>query len=103
MVVPEERRRRTYWNGVLARAEVESSYTPRRPLWQRERTGHYFPSHIGVRVAGEAGAEGTFVPLAELLECERLDPDGFVPSAPAARRPEPGPAFAARLVDAVGE
>ncbi len=84
-VVPEERRRRTYWNAVLARAEVDSNYTPRRPLWQRERTGHYFPSRIGVRVAGEAGAEGTFVPLSELLECERIDPDGRVPPGAASR------------------
>lgn len=78
-VVPEERRRRTYWNAVLARAEVDSSYIPRRPLWQRERTGHYYPSRIGVRVPGEAGADDTFVPLSELLETDRIDPNGPVP------------------------
>jgi hypothetical protein len=80
-VVPEGRRRRTYWNAVLARAEVDSSYTPHRPLWQRERTGHYFPSRIAVRVRGEAGADDTFVPLSELLEARRIDPDGVVPPA----------------------
>ena len=83
-VVPEERRRRTYWNGVLARAEVDSSYRPRRALWQRERMGHYFPSRVAVRVAGEAGADDLFVPLAELLAADRIDPDGRMPS----RRPE---------------
>jgi hypothetical protein len=79
-VLPEERRRRTYWNAVLARAEVESSYRPRRPLWQREKLGHYFPSRIGVRVPGEAGMEDAFVPLAELLGTHLLDPDGVVPT-----------------------
>lgn len=43
-VLPEERRRRTYWNGVLARAEIDSTYRPARKLWRRERTGHYVPS-----------------------------------------------------------
>ncbi|HEU4581807.1 MAG TPA: ankyrin repeat domain-containing protein [Polyangiaceae bacterium] len=86
-VVPEERRRRTYWNAVLARAEVGSNYTPRRPLWQRERTGQYFPSRIGVRVAGGAGADESFVPLAELLATERVDPDGIVPPAKSLQRP----------------
>jgi hypothetical protein len=85
-VVPEERRRRTYWNAVLARAEVDSNYSPRRPLWQRERTGHYFPSRIAVRVSGEAGADDTFVPLSELLETERIDPYGVVPPARSSRR-----------------
>ena len=80
-VVPEERRRRTYWNAVLARAEVDSSYTPRRPLWQRERIGHYFPSRIAVRVPGEAGADDSFIPLTELLQTARVDPDGPVPPA----------------------
>lgn len=87
-VVPEERRRRTYWNGVLARAEVDSSYSPRRPLWQRERTGHYFPSRIAIRVPGEAGADDSFVPLSELLGTERIDPDGVMPAAKPLRREE---------------
>jgi hypothetical protein len=87
-VVPEERRRRTYWNAVLARAEVDSNYTPRRPLWQRERTGHDFPSCIAVRVSGEAGAEDAFVPLSVLLGTDRIDPDGAVPPARSLRRDE---------------
>ena len=66
-VVPESRRRRVYWNGVFARAEVDSTYKPARKLWQRERMGHYVPSGVAVRVAGEVGKDDAYVPLAELL------------------------------------
>ncbi|MEO7399695.1 MAG: AAA family ATPase [Polaromonas sp.] len=40
-VLRPERRRRTYFNGVLARAEVHSSYQPSRQLWLRTRNGYY--------------------------------------------------------------
>ena len=40
----EPRRKRTYVNQVLARAEVHSSYQPARRLWVRTRNGHYFPN-----------------------------------------------------------
>jgi hypothetical protein len=43
-VLPEERRKRTYWNGVLARGEVGAGYRPARKLWRRERHGNYVPS-----------------------------------------------------------
>jgi hypothetical protein len=85
-IVPDERRRRTYWNAVLARTEVDSNYMPRRPLLQRERTGYYFPSRIAVRVPGAGGADDAFVPLSELLGTDRIDPDGFVPAAKPLRR-----------------
>jgi hypothetical protein len=67
-VVPEVRRKRSYWNSVLARAEVDASYVPARKLWVRERQGHYMPSpKLRVRVRdGEAGTE-RFVALVELL------------------------------------
>lgn len=38
------RRKRSYVNQVLARAEVDSSYKPARKLWRRTRNGHYFPN-----------------------------------------------------------
>ena len=41
---PEQRRKRTYVNQVLARAEVHSSYQPARRLWVRTKNGHYFPN-----------------------------------------------------------
>ncbi|MGH6637899.1 MAG: ankyrin repeat domain-containing protein, partial [Polaromonas sp.] len=40
-VLRPERRRRTYFNGVLARAEVHSSYQPSRQLWLRSQNGYY--------------------------------------------------------------
>ncbi|MBK9261221.1 MAG: ankyrin repeat domain-containing protein [Polyangiaceae bacterium] len=57
-VVPEERRRRTYWNSVLARAEVDSNYRPARKLWRRERMGHYVPSDVALlRTTDDRGQE----------------------------------------------
>lgn len=41
---PEVRRKRSYLNGVLARAEVSSAYQPARQLWVRASNGHYFPN-----------------------------------------------------------
>jgi len=40
-VLRPERRRRVYFNGVLARAEVHSSYQPSRQLWLRTQNGYY--------------------------------------------------------------
>jgi len=83
-LIPEHRRKRAYWNAVLARAEVDSSYRPARQLWRRERVGHYFPSSVGVRVPGESGKPDAFVPLDQLLAAHLLEPEG----ASAARRAE---------------
>jgi hypothetical protein len=40
-VLRPERRRRTYFNGVLSRAEVHSNYQPSRQLWLRTQNGYY--------------------------------------------------------------
>ena len=40
----EIRRKRSYVNQVLARAEVDSGYRPARRLWARTRNGHYLPN-----------------------------------------------------------
>jgi hypothetical protein len=85
-IVPDERRRRTYWNGVLARAEVSSSYKPARRLWRRERVGHYMPSSVGIRVAADGGSGESFVPLHRLLGLDFLDP---VLAAEAEKTPSP--------------
>lgn len=75
-VVPEERRRRVYWNGVLARAEVSSTYLPARKLWRRERHGNYVPSDTArLRVVGDDGRE-TMRPLVDLLRIPLLDAYG---------------------------
>ena len=40
----ERRRKRSYVNQVLARAEVHSAYQPARRLWARTMNGHYLPN-----------------------------------------------------------
>jgi hypothetical protein len=40
----DQRRKRSYLNQVLARAEIDSSYRPARKLWGRTRNGHYLPN-----------------------------------------------------------
>ena len=40
------RRKRSYVNSVLARAEVHSPYQPARRLWVRTRNGHYLPNPL---------------------------------------------------------
>ncbi|MBV9949589.1 MAG: hypothetical protein JOZ69_22295 [Myxococcales bacterium] len=72
-VLPEERRKRTYWNGVLARAEESSTYRPARRLWKRERLGHYVPSAATrLRTVDDRGVE-RFESLSELLRIATLD------------------------------
>lgn len=72
-VVPEERRKRTYWNAVLARAEEGSAYRPARRLWRRVRVGHYVPSSVTrIRTADDQGGE-RFVPIAALLRLGMLE------------------------------
>jgi hypothetical protein len=41
---PDKRRKRSYVNQVLARAEVSSTYQPARKLWVRSSSGHYLPN-----------------------------------------------------------
>ena len=40
----DKRRKRSYVNQVLARAEASSIYVPARKLWVRASNGHYLPS-----------------------------------------------------------
>ena len=40
----EQRRKRSYINAVLARAEVSSDYSPARKLWVRRKNGYYLPN-----------------------------------------------------------
>ena len=75
-VVPEARRRRVYWNAVLARAEVSGTYRPARKLWRRERMGHYVPSESALlRTIDDAGSE-RFRSVPELLRIALLDGHG---------------------------
>ncbi|MEO8010024.1 MAG: ankyrin repeat domain-containing protein, partial [Dokdonella sp.] len=55
-VLREERRKRTWFNAVLARAEVGSAYQPARRLWMRSRNGFYVPNPtLRVQVLGGDG------------------------------------------------
>lgn len=40
-VLRPERKKRTFFNAVLARAEISSSYQPSRQLWVRTKNGYY--------------------------------------------------------------
>lgn len=72
-IVPEERRKRTYWNAVLARGEVGSTYRPARKLWEREKMGHYIPSADALlRTSDERGVE-TFRSVYDRLRISALD------------------------------
>jgi len=61
------RRKRTYINSVLARAEVSSSYRPARKLWERWENGYYMPARdMHVRRKNADGADA-WVPITEAL------------------------------------
>src|SRR5690606_23285395 len=54
----QERRKRSYLNAVLARAEVHSDYRPARKLWLRLKNGHYLPNPaLQLRVRASDGQE----------------------------------------------
>jgi len=64
----EKRRKRSYVNQVLARAEVGSAYQPARKLWVRARNGHYMPNlSMQVRVAG------AWTPVYTAMATDRVD------------------------------
>ena len=61
------RRKRSYLNSVLARAEVGSGYLPARKLWERWNNGYYMPArdmHVRRR---NARGEDVWVPVTEAL------------------------------------
>lgn len=61
------RRKRTYINAVLARAEVSSSYRPARKLWERWENGYYMPArNMHIRRKNADGGEA-WVPITEAL------------------------------------
>jgi len=67
VVIKEQRKRRIYVNGLLARNEPGSGYVPNRQLWIRERHGHYVPNpNLKLRVALPDGSDA-WVPLLEVM------------------------------------
>ena len=68
-VLKEARRKRTYFNHVLARAAVGSSYQPARRLWKRSRQGFYLLNpELQVRLRMTAGSDGEWVNAALLTD-----------------------------------
>ena len=64
----ERRRKRSYVNQVLARAELDSGYEPARRLWVRGRNGYYFPNpQMQLRVGA------AWQPVYELLALDWID------------------------------
>jgi hypothetical protein len=64
----EQRRKRSYINQVLARAEADSSYRPARKLWARTRNGHYLPNPGMLLRQGE-----DWVPVYDALRLNWID------------------------------
>jgi len=72
-VWPEKRRKRVYFNSVLSRTEVDSSYLPARRLWQRMRNGHYLPNPaLQLRVSGAHG-EQSWQPVYQTLRLDLIE------------------------------
>lgn len=69
----EERRKRVYFNAVLARAEVDSDYRPARRLWLRMKNGHYLPNPaLRLRVQDAHGQE-QWQPVYEVLALPAIE------------------------------
>lgn len=64
----DKRRKRSYVNQVLARAEISSAYQPARKLWVRASNGHYLPNPALLLRSGEA-----WKPVYELMALDWVD------------------------------
>jgi len=66
------RRKRSYVNAVLARAEVDSQYQPARKLWLRTKNGHYLPNPtMQLRTQGAEGPQ--WQPVMQVLNLDWVD------------------------------
>lgn len=67
-----QRRKRSYVNAVLARAEVDSQYQPARKLWLRTQNGHYLPNpEMLLRTQGTDGP--LWQPVMRVLNLDWVD------------------------------
>ena len=68
-----QRRKRTYLNQVLARAEVNSAYQPARNLWVRTTNGYYLPNPL-MRLRTQSDGDGAgWRPVFEALNLAWVD------------------------------
>jgi hypothetical protein len=68
-----KRRKRSYVNNVLARAEVQSQYTPARKLWIRTRNGYYLPNPQLMLRTHPGQDDAGWRPMLEVLNLPWLD------------------------------
>jgi hypothetical protein len=69
----EDRRKRVYFNAVLARAEVDSDYRPARRLWLRMRNGHYLPNPAMRLRVHDADGQQTWQPIYAVLNLPAIE------------------------------
>jgi len=78
VVCPRDRQKRTYFNHVLARAEVNSAYQPARKLWLRIRNGNYLPNPtLRLRVL-DADGQQQWQPIYQALRLDVIKEAGAV-------------------------
>jgi len=68
-----ERRKRTYFNNVLARAERDSSYRPARKLWLRMGNGFYMPNPELYLRSHTAQGEEQWQPIYDILQLDQVE------------------------------
>lgn len=87
----EARRKTSYVNHVLARAEVKSTYAPARKLWVRTQHGHYLPNPTLLLRVGDGWQRVTSLFAIDWIDqgCRTLS------------LPFPGPADAFRIAEAM--
>lgn len=68
-----KRRKRSYVNQVLARAEVLSAYQPARRLWVRTVNGHYLPNPLMQLRAHTTGDAPSWRPVYDVLNQNWVD------------------------------
>ncbi len=72
-IVRDERKKRTYFNHVLARGEANSRYSPARKLWVRRSNGYYIPNpKIKLRVKNPQG-ELVWCPIYDVLNLSLIN------------------------------
>jgi len=78
VVCPRDRQKRTYFNHVLARAEVNSAYQPARKLWLRIRNGNYLPNPtLRLRVL-DADSQQQWQPIYQALRLDVIKDAGGI-------------------------
>jgi hypothetical protein len=74
------RRKRSYVNQVLARAEVNSPYLPARKLWRRTMSGHYLPNSQMLIRTSTGDAMANWRPIYDALNLQWVDAGTAAPN-----------------------